>query len=105
MEKEFLQELVNKIIQAAAPERIILFGSHAYGEPTPDSDLDLLVITRTKDSPLIRRINLRKSLRDRNRRIPLELIVLTPEELLTGIGNRDPFLIEILNKGRTLYGS
>jgi predicted nucleotidyltransferase len=103
--KEFLEELVNKIVQAVSPERVILFGSYAYGEPTPDSDLDLLVIAQTNDAPLIRRVNLRRALMDRNRKIPLELLVLTPEELFMGLESGDPFLMEIVNKGSVLYGS
>ncbi len=40
-----LQEVVRKIVEAFDPERIILFGSFAYGNPTPDSDVDLLIIS------------------------------------------------------------
>jgi uncharacterized protein len=42
--EQTIQELCNRIVQEFKPERIILFGSYAYGNPTPDSDVDLLVV-------------------------------------------------------------
>ncbi len=42
--EERLQEVARRIVEAFAPERIILFGSYAWGEPTPHSDVDLLIV-------------------------------------------------------------
>jgi uncharacterized protein len=42
--RQALQEMVQIIVQAAQPEQIILFGSHAAGKPRPDSDIDLLIV-------------------------------------------------------------
>lgn len=42
--EEQIQEIVRRIVAGYAPDRIILFGSYAYGTPTEDSDVDLLVI-------------------------------------------------------------
>jgi predicted nucleotidyltransferase len=41
---------IQRIVERLAPEKIILFGSYAYGSPTPDSDVDLLIILETTAS-------------------------------------------------------
>ena len=46
-----IQKLCEQISRDFRPERIILFGSHAYGSPTPDSDVDLLVVMPFEGSP------------------------------------------------------
>ncbi|HSB67795.1 MAG TPA: nucleotidyltransferase domain-containing protein [Candidatus Methylomirabilis sp.] len=46
-----LAEIVRRLVDAYQPERIYLFGSHARGDVTPDSDYDLLVVVRTSDLP------------------------------------------------------
>ena len=43
-----IREFVDKVVAEFAPQRVILFGSHARGDATPDSDVDLLVIMPTK---------------------------------------------------------
>ena len=45
-------EIVNRIVDAIQPLKIILFGSYAYGNPAPDSDVDLIVVT---ENPLPKR--------------------------------------------------
>ena len=42
--REQIRQLCERIVQEFKPEKIILFGSHAYGQPTPESDLDLLMV-------------------------------------------------------------
>lgn len=48
---ELIQEIKNRIVSGVHPEKIILFGSYAYGTPTKDSDVDLLVIMPS-DEPM-----------------------------------------------------
>nr|VFJ97093.1 MAG: Predicted nucleotidyltransferase [Candidatus Kentron sp. LFY] len=43
------EEIIRRLVEGLAPERIILFGSRAWGEPAPDSDMDLLVIVSHSD--------------------------------------------------------
>ena len=52
---ELLSEIRRRLVAALKPEQIILFGSYAYGEPTEDSDIDLLVIVAQSDEPRYRR--------------------------------------------------
>src|SRR4051794_41082775 len=44
-----IRRYVGRIVERFHPEKVILFGSHAYGRPTPDSDVDLLVVMPAKD--------------------------------------------------------
>jgi len=47
---EQIQEFARRLGEEFSPQRVILFGSYAYGQPTPDSDVDLLVIVRSRFS-------------------------------------------------------
>ena len=44
--RAIIQDIVDKLLDGYQPLRVILFGSHAYGQPEPDSDIDLLIIKR-----------------------------------------------------------
>ena len=90
----------NAIVREFRPRKIVLFGSYAYGKPTEDSDVDVLVIM-----PFNRR-NGRKSLEIRRRipaDFPLDLIVRTPEFIARRLKWGDCFVQEILSKGDVLY--
>jgi predicted nucleotidyltransferase len=82
------------------PRKIVLFGSYAYGKPTKDSDVDVLVIM-----PFNRKRG-RKSLEIRRRipaDFPLDLIVRTPESIARRLEWGDCFIHEILARGDVLY--
>ena len=96
-----LPQAIKRIVTELRPEKIILFGSYAYGNPTPDSDVDLLVIMKT-----------RASLKDRSwavsrllmpRPFPVDILVKTPKEIEKALGAKDFFLKEILTRGKVLY--
>ncbi len=90
----------NGIAREFHPSKIVLFGSYAYGKPTDDSDVDLLVIM-----PFDRKRG-RKSLEIRQRipaGFPLDLIVRTPEFVARRLEWGDCFMREILAKGDVLY--
>ena len=55
-----LQKIVKRLIDNYRPEQIILFGSMAYGMTNEDSDIDLLIIKETTDTPLLRRLRVRQ---------------------------------------------
>ena len=101
--KKDLQKLLGKLIVGYAPQRVILFGSHAYGEPNQDSDLDLLIVKETSTTPFQRRVEVGRIVQDKRRRTPIQPLVITPQELAAQIQKGDPFLIEIMEKGEILY--
>ncbi len=70
---KLLEEIVDRVVQALAPEQVILFGSYAEGRATADSDLDLLVVT---ERPLSRKERLTR-LQDLFRDVPLPVQVIT----------------------------
>jgi len=98
-----LDQIVQRIVEACAPDKIILFGSHAYGEPGPESDFDLLILKDTPDSPRDRRFQVRKALWHLTTTIPVEPLVLTEAELARRLAMGDQFMQEIVTRGVTLY--
>ncbi len=98
---ETLPVALENLIREVNPEKVILFGSYAYGNPTPDSDVDLLVIVRTDESYRERYMRVVRALRPRL--FPLDLIVRTPEEVEEALQTFSPFLREILTRGICLY--
>ena len=90
-----------KIAERFRPEKIILFGSHAYGTPHADSDVDLLVIMPARNM-IDQSVRIRRAT---EHRFPLDLIVRTPEYVRRRIEDGDWFLREIVSKGKVLYES
>jgi predicted nucleotidyltransferase len=101
--RETILDLVKKIKNDYNPDRIILFGSYAYGIPNKDSDIDLLIIKDTQDRPIDRRVIVRRIVSDPKRFIPFETIVLTPDEIQKRLEIGDQFVQEIIIKGEVLY--
>jgi predicted nucleotidyltransferase len=97
--------IVERLRTEYAPQKIILFGSYAYGTPQPDSDIDLLIIKETGDRFLDRWVRVRHLLSDSERTIPLEPLIMTPQEVTQRLARGDQFLAEILEKGRILYAA
>ncbi|NJD51670.1 MAG: nucleotidyltransferase domain-containing protein [Candidatus Methanoperedens sp.] len=83
------------------PEKIILFGSYAWGKPDRDSDLDLFVVMESKERPIKRAASLRCMLKDRY--VPMDILVRTPEELKQRLDIGDPFIMKILRDGQVIY--
>ena len=101
IQRSEIKAYVRKLAQEFNPERVILFGSCAYGKPTEDSDVDLLVIMNHG-----KRKNVEQAI-DIDRRIdysfPLDLLVRTPAEIKKRLSLHDGFLISILKQGRVMY--
>ena len=100
--KDIIPELVEKIKKDYKPQKIILFGSYAYGKPTRDSDIDLLIIKDTKERPIDRRVRVRRIV-DIRKPISFSPLVVTPKELKFRLNAGDQFFKEIVDKGRELY--
>jgi len=98
-----IQRIIRRLIADYQPQQIILFGSLAYGEPDSDSDIYLLVVKDTSETPLERRLNVRRLVADPERRIPFSPLVLTPDELAHRLNLGDAFYQEIVRRGKALY--
>lgn len=99
-----LPKAIKRIVSELNPEKIILFGSYARGNPTPDSDVDLLVVIKTdgKHKEIYRAVS--RLLYPRE--FPVDIIVKTPkevEEALKGGVDNAFFIREIVKKGKVLY--
>ena len=98
-----IESIKEKVKKKYKPLRIVLFGSCLQGKATEDSDIDMLIIKETSNSPGERWMEVCKIARDFKRRIPFEPIVLTPEEIKERLELGDFFLQEILTEGKVLY--
>ena len=98
-----IDKIVRQVVDAYQPDKVILFGSYAYGEPDADSDLDLLIIKRTSERFIDRWISVRQIVSDPDSSVPFEPIVLTPEELEERLAIGDQFIERIVTKGEVLY--
>jgi len=99
------QETIRFIIQTIAdrflPQRIILFGSYGSGQPTPDSDLDLLVVMDS-DLPRHKRATPIRLL-FRPTPCAMDILVYTPEEIEYWNGTPNHIITEALRSGRVVY--
>jgi len=104
----YIPLLIEKL-KSTQPEKIILFGSYAYGIPTENSDLDILVVTGddiipssfSEKSQIYLRIS--KSISDIKSKFPIDLIVHTKAMHQKFIELNSLFARELLTKGKVLY--
>jgi len=95
-----IRELTERIVREFSPERIVLFGSYASGNPRPDSDVDLLVILPFEGK------SFRKSLEILNRvnpRFPVDLLARRPDDTARRYREGDPLIREALDHGQVLH--
>ena len=97
---EQIQKLCEQIAREFQPERIVLFGSHAYGNPGPFSDVDLLIVMPFEGSPLQQAAKIITRI---NPPLSLDLIVRTPEEVQEQLAGHNGFLREIMERGKVTY--
>jgi predicted nucleotidyltransferase len=95
-----IKKLCEQIAREFHPQKIILFGSHAYGNPGPDSDVDLLVVMPFKGRPVRQAIKIRNRL---DTPMALDLIVRTPRQVSERLAMGDFFIREITEHGTILY--
>jgi uncharacterized protein len=100
IDEKSILDLRDQITAECQPERIILFGSYAYGTPGEDSDIDILIIVDHGDSGPKKAAEILNRI---NPRIPVDLIVRTGDEIKDRLQADDFFLAEIMNHGRVLY--
>ncbi|MBU4360312.1 nucleotidyltransferase domain-containing protein [Patescibacteria group bacterium] len=90
-----------KRLKLYKPDKVILFGSYAWGKPNKDSDIDLLVIKNTKQNHYQRIPKAMSYLNDIE--FPFDVLVLTPQEVQNRLNLDDFFIQDIINKGKILY--
>ncbi|MBI5033503.1 MAG: nucleotidyltransferase domain-containing protein [Chloroflexi bacterium] len=96
-----INAVVRRIAEKFDPERIILFGSYAYGKPHEYSDVDLLVILNTKGRPRAKQIEISRALSPHP--FGMDILVRTPQQIKERIPMGDYFLREITTRGKVLY--
>ncbi len=89
--------------QGVKVERAILFGSYAYGHPNSDSDVDLFIIMKSHLHPAERAAEVSRLLDPRP--FPVDILVRTPAEVRHRLSLGDPFIQEIVNRGKVIYES
>jgi len=101
--QEQIEEIAKRIASYHNPEKIILFGSYAYGIPTEDSDLDLLVVVESGEQPRYKRAReIRKCLWG-IAEVPKDIFVYTQEEIDEWKEVEEAFITSIVKRGRVLY--
>ena len=99
--EDVLSIIATRIIEYFQPERIILFGSHAWGNPTPESDVDILVIMDVEGSPIRKEAEISKIARPKS--VPMDVIVRTPDQIQYRLKIGDPFIRRIMKEGKVLH--
>ncbi len=95
-----IDQVVQQIVEKFKPQKIILFGSYARGNPRPESDVDLLVIMNTPLKESKQSLEIRHHL---GVMFGMDLIVHTPKRLKERVKMGDWFLRDILKEGKVLY--
>lgn len=95
-----IQTACDAIVEGFRPEKVILFGSHAYGSPGDSSDVDLLVIMPFEGSPIRKAAEISVRI---PRGFPVDVLVRTPEFVQERLALNDFFVQEIMRKGHVLY--
>ncbi len=97
---KLLAALLKKLKQSYKPDLSILFGSRAQGDFSRDSDIDLLIVKKTRKIPLSRRVDVRKIF---STEIGLDIFVYSPQEFNQRKESVSPFLKQILEEGKAIY--
>jgi predicted nucleotidyltransferase len=99
---EMIRGIVRRIADEFHPQKIILFGSYAYGIPRPESDVDLLVIIDTPVREAQQALAIRQFI---NPLFSLDILVKRPSTIAQRLDWGDSFLHEVTERGIVLYES
>ncbi len=97
-----VERVVKVIAEAVHPQKIILFGSRAMGTARPDSDLDLVVIYAGEKSKRQVKLDIHRLMQPES--LPIDLFVLSPEEMLRQRHVANTLAREVAERGVTVYG-
>lgn len=105
-----IKNIVDRIVEGYRPEQVILFGSYARGEARKYSDIDLLVIKKTKKPrwerirDIMNLLSRKRDQRDVGKYLgPIDVKIYTPRELKKEIELGDFFIEEVMEQGRVMY--
>ena len=99
--RPIIKKIVDTIVRELKPEKIVLFGSFAYGEPDEQSDIDLLIVMETNEPFHKRWAKVCRLVREQRKGIRFSPFVFTTEELEERLRIGDPFFQEIESKGES----
>lgn len=95
-----IRAVAARIAREFHPERVVLFGSHARGRATEDSDVDLLVVMPFKGRSVDKAVEVRLRA---EASFPMDILVRTPGEVRRRIAMGDAFMQDVLTNGKVLY--
>ena len=98
--QETIAEIKRRLVEQFQPQAIILFGSHAWGQPREESDIDLLILKESDQDKHRMGVEVQKILHDID--CSLDLLVYKPSDLRN---KQQGFFNKILSEGTWLYGS
>ncbi len=98
-----IDQYKDKLVKETRPVAVILFGSFATGDINEGSDVDLVVIANFKE-PFLDRIKLLLDMNDEIG-LPIEAVGYTPEEFIRMRKEKNPFILEVLDNSKLLYGT
>jgi len=99
--KKEVDRLIKVVKSEYAPEKIILFGSYVSGKITKHSDVDFFIVKKTTMPRIERQRKVSSIIKDR--KIPVDIIVLTPKEFQNRAKIRNSFVYNIVNTGKLVY--
>jgi predicted nucleotidyltransferase len=94
-----IRRYARAVAEFCRPDKIILFGSYAYGTPHEDSDVDLLVIMRARNQ-LDQAYRIRLAV---PAPFPMDILVRTPHSMKWRLNDGESFMTEVVTKGKVLY--
>ena len=97
--RSVIRRYAHQVAERFQPDKIILFGSHAYGRPQTDSNVDILVIMPARNQH-DQAVRIRWEI---PAPFPMDLLVRTPKTMQWRLDEGDSFLAEIMTKGKVLY--
>jgi uncharacterized protein len=100
--RQKIQAFINEVGRKFQPEKILLFGSHAYGKPSSDSDVDILIILSFKGRNPEKATEIWLATKPD---FPVDVMVRKPEEIHERLELGDPLIHEIMKNGESLYES
>jgi uncharacterized protein len=98
--QERIRDISERIADQFSPDRIILFGSYAYGEPNEGSDIDLLVVLPFEGKPYRKAAEIAAAV---HAGFPLDILARRPEDIQRRYREADPLVRDAIDRGQVLY--